>query len=94
MTTATGEHPVLESRWEVCEQTPATGTSAQPVKLFVARSCSIPDVEWSSLSDAEDVLDRAGIDYETVTADGRVPVLKSLWTVCDQEPSAGAVGCS
>jgi beta-lactam-binding protein with PASTA domain len=92
VTTESGERPVLESRWEVCEQTSGSGPSTRPVELVVARSCYIPDVEWSSLADAEDVLDSAGLAYDVVTVDGRAPLVKPLWTVCDQEPGAGATG--
>lgn len=87
-----GEHPILESRWEVCEQTPGAGETARRVELVVARSCTVPDVEWSTLAEADRVLDDAGIPYETITVDGSVPVVKSHWTVCDQEPAAGEPG--
>jgi beta-lactam-binding protein with PASTA domain len=90
--TETGEQPVLESRWEVCGQTPEAGDTAQRVDLLVAPSCSVPDVEWSSLTDAEWTLDRAGIAYEVITAYGHAPVVESRWTVCDQEPAAGERG--
>ncbi len=90
VSSSTGERPILASRWEVCEQAPDAGPTSRRVELVVARSCSIPDVEWSSLAEADRVLDRVDIDYETVTVDGRVPVRRSLWTVCDQEPAAGA----
>jgi beta-lactam-binding protein with PASTA domain len=80
---------VIRSDWTVCRQSPAPRHIASSVLLYVARSCSIPDVEGESLDDAEDALREAGIPYSAQSLDGDPIVVASFWTVCDQSPSWG-----
>jgi hypothetical protein len=81
---------IVRSHWYVCEQIPAPHRMAKKVTLTVARSCSVPDVVGESLEDAEDELRDAGIEVSEHSLDGDPIVVDSLWTVCDQEPDAGA----
>ena len=83
---------VLRSNWTVCRQSPAPRRTATSVLLSVARSCSIPDVRWESLDDAEDTLREAGIPYSEQSLDGDPIVVDSLWTVCSQSPFRGTPG--
>ena len=92
---------ILRSRWQVCDQEPRAGRQASEITLVVERACGtvpprrsavVPDVEYESLDDAEEELSRAGLGY-TVVPDG-VIVVRSYWTVCDQDPAPGEWGAS
>ena len=83
---------VIRSNWTVCRQRPAPRRRATSVLLSVAQSCSIPDVRWESLDDAEDALREAGIPYSEYSLDGDPILVDSLWTVCRQSPLGGTPG--
>lgn len=85
---------VVESRWQVCEQSPRPGRRAKSVDLVVARSCpaesrpgEVPAVEGLRLDVAERVLGDRGLEYY-VYPDGKV-LISANWTVCDQYPAPG-----
>jgi len=92
---------ILRSRWQVCDQDPRPGTKAAEVVLVVERACSrvppvrstvVPNVEYDPLDEAEAELVQAGLGFEVVR-DG-VIVVRSNWTVCDQEPAPGEWGAT
>jgi len=92
---------VLRSNWQVCEQVPTAGAKATEVTLVVERACSrvppfratvVPDVEYETLTEAQDELLDAGLGWE-VEADG-VVLVPSNWEVCDQYPGPGEWGDS
>jgi len=81
---------VIRSHWLVCRQTPRPRRIAREVVLTVSRACSIPDTVGESLEDAEEQLERSGVDVREHSLDGEPIVAEALWTVCRQEASAGA----
>jgi len=92
---------ILRSRWQVCDQEPRPGRKATEVTLVVERACSrvppfratvVPDVEYETLTEAQDELLDAGLGWE-VEADG-VVLVPSNWEVCDQYPGPGEWGDS
>ncbi len=78
---------VVHSNWQVCRQAPVAGRKAKAVTLYVARGCTagVPDVTRLSLEDADDELERAGVEWTAETPDGDPVIVKHLWRVCDQE---------
>jgi beta-lactam-binding protein with PASTA domain len=81
---------VVRSHWFVCGQSPTAHRIASRVLLTVGRSCWVPDVVGEPLADAEDDLERAGVDVREHSLDDEPIVVESLWTVCRQSPAAGA----
>jgi len=77
--------------WRVCDQSPAAADAANKVTLTVARYCSAeaPDVEWLHVDAARAKLDAAGLESTAVTPSGKPA--PAGWTVCDQDPEAGAI---
>jgi beta-lactam-binding protein with PASTA domain len=49
-----------------------------------------PSLVGERLDDAIDVLDRAGLDYDTNGGGVLGPIVKSRWLVCRQDPAPGA----
>jgi hypothetical protein len=49
-----------------------------------------PSLVGERLDDAIDVLDRAGLDYDTNGGGLLGPIVKSRWLVCRQDPAPGA----
>ncbi len=85
---------VVRSHWIVCKQVPRAGERTRSVTLYVARTCPaslpalVPDVVGLSLPEAEDELERSGFEADEQSESGDPVVVESLWTVCDQSPSA------
>lgn len=78
---------IVRSNWRVCRQDPVAGKTAKGVTVYVARRCTagMPDVRRLSLEDADDELERAGVEWTAETPDGDPVIVKRLWRVCDQE---------
>lgn len=54
---------------------------------------TMPDVVGANLQDAQDSLQALGsylLDQQDATGDGRLQLVDANWTVCTQEPAAGA----
>ena len=97
----TGVAALVRSSWQVCSQAPAPGKLARRVILSVAKSCGrkpvptvslAPRVPWldgTSLEDAKEQLDAAGIAYSVDTEDDDPVLVDRLWTVCSQTPDGG-----
>jgi beta-lactam-binding protein with PASTA domain len=89
---------VVRSHWTVCSQSPAPGSIASSVTLYVDRTCPsdtagiVPDVQWDSLDDARAELEADGFGVEAESLDGDVIIVESNWTVCDQAPLPGHRG--
>jgi len=75
---------VVRSRWTVCRQSPAPKARAKSVTLFVARSCTVPEIVGLRLDDAEDELEEAGYDVDAHSLDGGPVIVRHLWAVCRQ----------
>ena len=63
--------------------------------LVAAAGCgrqekAAPSLVGERLDDAIDVLDRAGLDYDTNGGGLLGPIVKSRWLVCRQDPAPGA----
>jgi hypothetical protein len=50
----------------------------------------VPNVVGSSLEDAKEMLDAAGIAYDVQAPEGQTPLIDHLWEVCAQSPAPGA----
>lgn len=85
---------VSAAGWRVCDQSPAPAEAANEVTLTVARYCSAetPDVEWLRVDAARAKLDSIGLEPRIVTPSGKPA--PAGWTVCDQDPEAGAITTS
>jgi hypothetical protein len=83
---------VVRSNWVVCRQLPAPRRVATSVTLYVARACDTPAVVGMRLDEAEDVLERAGLQIDAHSLDGGPVVVRYFWVVCYQSPQAVAPG--
>ena len=91
---------VLRSHWQVCAQNPRPGARAVSVTLVVARVCDlapeaqvariVPAVTGESLDAAQEALRAEGLGYRVESEDEIV--VRSRWTVCDQDPAPGERG--
>jgi mono/diheme cytochrome c family protein len=60
------------------------------IKAIFHKEATVPNVERLDLGRAEARLKSAGIKYEEVGKSLLGPIAKGTWTVCKQEPAAGA----
>jgi beta-lactam-binding protein with PASTA domain len=76
--------------WRVCDQSPTPASPTNDVRLTVGRHCraAAPDVEFLSIRVARKKLAAAGLAMQIVTPSGAPSPVS--WTVCDQDPEAGA----
>ena len=63
--------------------------------LLAAAGCgrqehAAPSLVGDRLDEAIDILDRAGLDYDTNGGGVLGPIVKSRWVVCRQDPPPGA----
>ncbi|MDN4479685.1 Ltp family lipoprotein [Demequina muriae] len=68
-------------------------SSADPSESAVPTTFVMPEVVGSNLQDAQDSLQALGsylVDQEDASGEGRLQLVDSNWTVCTQEPAAGA----
>jgi beta-lactam-binding protein with PASTA domain len=74
---------------------PSSAACLAALLLLAAAGCGrqqhpAPSLVGERLDDAIDVLDRAGVDYDTNGGGLLGPIVKSRWIVCRQDPSPGA----
>jgi beta-lactam-binding protein with PASTA domain len=82
----TARAPGASRRFTVCEEDPQYGTTTEPVRLAVNRTCELPDLTGIVLARAISRLTSAGVVAEAFTAAGHRVPKASGWRVCEQDP--------